>query len=151
MPQRGFTLLELLVVLGIAALALTVVGVRGEAVLERSRYHQAVRDVAALLNAGRTKALLQGHDVAVRFDPSGPTLAFGQEPDQRVDIPSFLTVTSSAADGGPGVAADPLFVFRGDGSAHGGELSVLRGDSGVKFRINWALGSVEQLPAVGPI
>jgi len=148
MRQRGFTLLELLVVLGIAALAVTVVGWRADAWIERAAYHQCVRDVAALLRAGKTAALLEGRDVAVRFDGGGRILAFGDDPRHRVMLPadvdvrmeSLIPASRDSADSGTA----PLFVFRADGSAYGGRLVLVRGQAGVAFQVNWALGSIEQ-------
>lgn len=155
MGQRGFTLLELLVVLGIAALAVTVVGARADAWIERSGYHQTVRDVAALLRAGKTTALREGRDVSVRLDAGGRILAFGDDPRHRVELPAHLDVradrfvpASTGSASNPGVG--PLFVFRADGSAYGGRLVLLRGQAGVAFQINWALGSVEQTDVTEP-
>ena len=52
--HRGFTLLELLVVLVLAAITVAVVGGSAQADMERARYHQAVRDVSSLLVQART-------------------------------------------------------------------------------------------------
>lgn len=154
MRQQGLTLLELLVVLGIAALVVTVVGVRADAWMERSAYHQAVQDVATLLRAAKTAALQEGRDVAVRLDAAGRILSLGDDARARVTLPADLDVRAervvAATEGKTGDAVmSPLFVFRADGSAYGGRLALLRGQAGVAFRVNWALGSVEQVSVAG--
>ncbi|MEW6694978.1 MAG: prepilin-type N-terminal cleavage/methylation domain-containing protein [Pseudomonadota bacterium] len=149
MRPRGFTLFELLVVLGIAALVVTVVGIRADAWMERSAYHQAVRDVATLLRAGKTAAWQEGRDVAVRLDAEGRVLSLGDDAQAQVILPADLDVQAERIVTTVGRAGDavmaPLFVFRADGSAYGGRLVLLRGQAGVAFQVNWALGSVEQL------
>ena len=45
----GFTLLELLVVLVLAAVAVTIVGGSAQSFMARAQYHQAVREVASQL------------------------------------------------------------------------------------------------------
>ena len=150
MRQQGFTLLELLVVLGIAALVVSVVGVRAGAWMERSAYHQAVRDVASLLRAGKTTALQEGRDVAVRLDPGGRILSLGDDTPTQVILPMDLDVraqgvVSAAVGREENAVMGPLFVFRADGSAYGGRLVLLRGQTGVAFQVNWALGAVEQI------
>ena len=57
----GFTLLELIVVLAVAAIAVSVVGGGAQAYLERARYQKAVRDVISQLNKDLRTALRHGH------------------------------------------------------------------------------------------
>lgn len=149
--SHGFTLLELLVVLVVAAIAVSVVGVGGQSFMERSRYHQTVRDVASQLQQARALSVREGRSVAVTYQPEIRKLLI----DGRLylDIPATLLVQwdaierSTKAASGPGV---PLFVFNADGGARGGRLAVLRGGNGVVFRVNWLLGTVEQAAAVAP-
>ena len=55
----GFTLLELLVVLGLAALGVTVVGGGAQAYLERARYQQTVRELASQLSQARALSMIR--------------------------------------------------------------------------------------------
>ncbi len=149
--SQGFTLLELLVVLVVAAIAVSVVGVGGQSFMERSRYHQTVRDVASELRQARALSVKEGRPVAVTYQPEIRRLLI----DGRLflDIPSALLVQWDAMERGVGMASGqgvPLFVFNTDGGARGGRLAVLRGGQGVVFRVNWLLGTVEQAAAVAP-
>jgi len=154
MPVRGFTLLELLIVLGIAALTVTVVGVRADAWMEQSAYHQSIRDVATLLRAGKAAAWQEGRDIPVHFDDGARVLAIGDGGRQRVQLSPALEILVQrppAVSSSPSRARHdvPLFVFRADGSAYGGRLELRRGSSGVAFQINWALGAIEQVMLSG--
>jgi len=145
-------LLELLVVLVVAAIAVSVVGVGGQSFMERSRYHQTVRDIANQLQQARALSVREGRSVVVTYQPEVRKLLV----DDRLylDIPSALQVQWDALErGSTGVASGsgiPLFVFNPDGGARGGRLAVLRGGQGLAFRVNWLLGTVEQAAAVAP-
>jgi general secretion pathway protein H len=143
--HTGFTLLELLVVLVLASIAISVVGVGSQSIMDRSKYHQALREVRSLLNAGHAKAVQDGHEVIVAFNPAARELAI--EGYRSIQVPSVLAVEWEAVTHSPvqsHVGFLPLFVFNADGSGYGGRFSVLRGGRGVAFRLNWLLGTVEQ-------
>ncbi|TSE28562.1 type II secretion system protein H [Tepidimonas thermarum] len=156
MRPRGFTLLELLIVLGIAALVVAVVGSRADVWMDRAAYHQSVRDVATLLKAGRMSALQNGREVDVRLD-GNRILYVGGDPRRRVALPAEVEVRSEPLVAAAGDAEapkrdftpPPLFVFRADGSAYGGRLVLQQGGHGVAFQVNWALGTVEQVDSAG--
>ena len=144
--SRGFTLLELLVVLVIAAIAVSVVGVGGQSFLERARYHQTVRDVASQFNQARSLSVQEGRPVAVTYQPEARKLMFGER--TYLEMPPSLQVQWQVLDRVPKAVAtgggQPIFVFNADGSARGGRVAVMRGGQGVAFQVNWLLGTVEQ-------
>ena len=86
LKNTGFTLLELLVVLVLAAITVSVVGGGAQSFMERARYHQTVRDVATHLKQARTLCIQDGRPVAVTYDPSTRHLTVdGHSP---MDFPS---------------------------------------------------------------
>jgi len=137
MRQNGFTLLELLVTLAIAAVVLSVVGSGSGGIANRSRYLQALRDVNTLLKAGKATALQNGSEVQISFHPENRELSFGPGPRQHVVLPAFVQLRVQPD-------TNPLYVFRADGTAYGGNLTIAYGSAGVAFSLNWALGFVEQ-------
>ena len=144
----GFTLFELLVVLVLASIAISVVGVGSQSIMDRSRYHQILREVKTLLSAGHAKAVQDGHEVVVAFNPAGRVLAI--EGFRSIQVPSSVVVEWDVAahqSAQSSTAFLPLFVFNADGSGHGGRFTVLRGGRGIAFRVNWLLGTVEQTEA----
>ncbi|MDD2176770.1 GspH/FimT family pseudopilin [Acidovorax sp. D2M1] len=145
----GFTLLELLVVLVVAGIAVAVVGVGGQSFLDRSRYHQTVRDIASQLRQARALSVQEGRPVAVTYQPEIRKLMI--DGGVYLDIPSSLGVQWDVAERNPRTptgAGFPIFVFNADGGARGGRLVVLRGGQGVAFKVNWLLGTIEQSAAV---
>ncbi|MCW8177406.1 GspH/FimT family pseudopilin [Verminephrobacter aporrectodeae] len=143
--HHGFTLLELLVVLVVAAITVSVVGVVGQGMLERSRYHQTLRDVVSQLKQAQELSVRDGRPIAVGYQPQTRQLVV----DGRacLDIPEALQVRWEAAERSPGVtpaSGATLFVFHAEGGAQGGLLAVSRGAQGMAFRVNWLLGTVEQ-------
>ena len=150
---QGFTLLELLVVLALAAIAIAVVGMGGQAYMDRSRYSQTVRDVATQLNRARALSVQEGRPVAVTYQPEVRRLMvdgkFPMEVPESVLIQWEVIGRSPQQRPADGAAAgQPVFVFNPDGGARGGRLAVMRGGQGVNFRVNWLLGTVEQTAAV---
>lgn len=147
--MRGFTLLELLVVLVVAAIAASVVGVGGQSYLERSRYHQAVRDIGSELRQARALSLQEGRSVAITYQPEIRKIMVDDRP--ALEIPEALGVQWDVAERNAKAASGagiPIFIFNADGGARGGRLVVLRGGQGVVFKVNWLLGTIEQSVAV---
>ncbi|MBV7428778.1 GspH/FimT family pseudopilin [Acidovorax sp. sif0715] len=152
---QGFTLLEMLVVLVLAAITVSVVGAGGQAYMERSRYSQVVRDVSSQLNKARALSVQEGRPVTVTYQPEIRRLVVDGR--LTLDVPGPLLVQWEAIERNPkstkaaaGAAGEPIFVFSADGGARGGRLAVLRGGQGVTFRVNWLLGTVEQATTVAP-
>ena len=147
--RSGFTLLELLVVLALAAIAATVVGGSAQSFMERSRYHQAVRDVTTQLGRARALCVQEGRTVVVAYEPQARQLIVDGR--LRLDIPPSVQVNWEPVRlrGNAGSAAgQPVFVFNADGGASGGRLAISReGGQGVAFQVNWLLGTVEQTAA----
>ena len=151
-PARaaGFTLLELIVVLAVAAIAVSVVGGGAQAYLERARYQKAVRDVTSQLKHARAVSIDQGQSVVVTYQPQLHRLSAGDL--TLVDLPPALEVRWTRVAGAPGAGisgVEPIFVFSPDGYARGGELAVLRAGRGVQFGVNWLLGTVESSTVTG--
>lgn len=149
---QGFTLLELLVVLVLAAVLASAVGLGGQAYMERSRYSQTVRDVASQLHKARALSVQEGRAITVTYEPESRRLVVDGA--SSVQVPEPLVVQWAALERKPGsrqaapAGGQPIFVFNADGGARGGRIAVLRGSQGLVFRVNWLFGTVEQAAAV---
>ena len=122
-PARaaGFTLLELIVVLAVAAIAVSVVGGGAQAYLERARDQKAVRDVTSQGKHARAVSIDQGQPVVVTYQPQLHRLSAGEL--TLVDLPPALEVRWTRVAGAPGAGisgVEPIFVFSPDGYARGG-------------------------------
>lgn len=144
--HRGFTLLELLVVLVLAGIAVAVVGGSAQAYMERARYHQTVRDLASQLGRARALCVQQGRQVIVSYAPQSRQLSIDGQ--AVLDIPAPLAVRWEGLAQAPrqpdAAGGQPVFVFNAEGGARGGQIQVSRGAQGVLFRVNWLLGTVQQ-------
>jgi len=135
MKAAGFTLLELLLVIVLMAVALGVLSFGLGRGLEAARERQALRDIVGALRQARTQSVLSGLPQQVRFDLPGhrfqaPGQALGHWP---ADLGLQLT---TAADLGAAVAFFP------DGSSSGGHLLLARGTQAWRIDVGWLLGDV---------
>lgn len=139
----GFTLLELLVVLALAALTITVASIGGRGFVERARYQQTVRDVSSELRQARRHSVDADATILVRWDPRERAL---QTDGTSLHIPDALDVRWEALDGlaDDGSGAPVIFAFDPQAGARGGRFALLRAGRGVLFEVNWLLGRVEQ-------
>lgn len=135
LPPAGFTLLELLVVIALMAVALGVLGVGLGQGMAAARERQALGDIVGALRQARTQSVLSGQPRQVRFDLAGHRYqAPGQAPGHwPADLGLQLT---TAADLGAAVAFFP------DGSSTGGHLLLQRGTRQWRIDVGWLTGSV---------
>lgn len=140
---KGFTLLELLVVIGIMSL---VVGIAPGAIAklkDASDYRTTVRQVTAGLLEAKNKAKGAGKSVAFFVDlpkhKYGLEGVEGESFSEKIDIRAEVAATELSADS---VARIRFFP---DGGATGGNFLIARktGD-GVRIKVDWLLGRVSQ-------
>lgn len=128
--EHGFTLIEMLVTLAIAAL---VAGV-GFPALERQaaswRTRAAAQDCAALLAQARYGAVRQDRSIAVRADGGGRLSAPALNMVTTVSRPASLTMEPAQ------------IVFHPDGTASGGSLTVAAGALSRRFTIDSRTGQI---------
>ncbi len=142
---RGFTLLELLVVLVIASLAVSLVGPAFQRLMPGLTLEAESRKLESLLRHARSQSILSGTRVAVSqdLDSGGLLLSYRDKP---YTLPARFSLT---LQGGPG-ASDPfagaaqiLFYPRGDSS--GGGLSLTLEDGRREdISVDWLSGRVRR-------
>lgn len=144
-PAGGFTLLELLVVLAIAALLLAVVPPLFSAALPGVELKAAARRVASGLRLAREEAIRSGRDAAFILDVE--ERSFRVDGPYRVTrLPGGLKLKLEAAESemqGEGVGGVRFFA---DGTSTGGRVVVARGDSGYQVGVHWLTGRIETAP-----
>jgi type II secretion system protein H len=126
----GFTLVELLVVLGIMALVIgiSVPGLTGYT--RHVRLKTATRQIAGLVSLARSSAISAHEDHAVVLDPEAgeirvETVSSGEALEQRVRLPK--SVTAQLEIGGE-PSAESRFVFRSSGALTGRSISIVLAD-----------------------
>lgn len=125
---RGFTLLEILVVLGLAAIILALVLPRLGGGLEGLRVRTASRQVAALLRGARVQAVARRQTVTVTADPRAGTLlvesAGRAGPSRRLTLPAGIRLAVMDEAGRPRGDQAIRIRFSSRGGSDGGALGV---------------------------
>ncbi len=152
--RRGFTLLELLVVLAVIGLILTIapplfLGAGGGTEVEAK-----ARELAAALRLTRSEAITRNRVLAVALDVEARQFST-VEPKPGVfpedlDISLRLAPDGRESPGGP--ARGGRILFFPDGSSTGGTISLARESRGYDIQVDWLTGhvSIDDRPRAAP-
>lgn len=142
---RGFTLIEVVVAISIAAIAIAVVPVAVERMLDGANYRGTVRDLIVSIRAARLSALRSGEPAGFFFNSRTREFGVGSKAAGR--LPAGLTADVSVASALITPEGAAFIRFYPDGSSTGGSIILRRGDgSGVQLRVGWLLGRLSQHP-----
>lgn len=144
--SRGFTLVELLVVIALLALAAGVTPFAFAKLYEGAQYRSSVRAALDAMRAARLHAMTSGAEtrfvVALRerrFGAEGVPGAAAHELPEPLEMRAEMAAQEQGDDGSLAVR------FLPQGGASGGSLDILRPSGvGVRLRVNWFTGRVEQ-------
>ncbi len=150
-PRRrllGFTLLELIVVLAIAALAMAVVPPLISAALPGVELKAAARRTMANLRLARETAIRTGADASLVVDVEERRLEL--QGFRAVSLPKRVEMHLEAASGEMLDENRGAIRFFPDGSSTGGRIVLARGDpgeqSGYQVGVTWLTGRVQIAP-----
>ena len=141
LEQRGFTLIEMLVVLTIAALIVGLALPRLTGASEKATLRTAAHQVAAALRETRSLAMIRGRSEAFVIDTAngafraGPTAAPAQLP-RGVRL-ALVTVTAERDN-----ASQGRIQFFADGSSTGGGVLLANGKVHSQVLVDWLTGRV---------
>ena len=135
--ERGFTLLEMVVAVAIAALVLGVSAPAIQRLYTSTQYHGAVNDVVTLLSSARYSAIRKGGNIDVLINPKTRQLTLGEKV-QELPGSMQLEVLGSRELNRDGAG---VIRFYADGSSSGGVVS-MENDAGraVQVQGDWLLG-----------
>jgi general secretion pathway protein H len=141
---RGFTLLELLVVLAIGSLLVALVPPAFDRLRETSQYRDTVRAMVVDLRQARQQALAFGKTVNFHVDLSDRT--FGIEGQALKALPSSLEVKATVgSQEQPDNTQKAIIAFLPEGGSSGGSIELVRpSGAGVRIRVDWLLGQITQ-------
>lgn len=139
-PQRGFSLLEILLVMAlIAATGVLAAGVLGGG-FERMALRSSAKELAAQLRFTRAQAIASGTPQRFSIDPAARSWQGANA--RSGEIPAPLEVHFFGArevSPAPGVGA---IVFFGDGASTGGRVRLSLRDAAWEIEVAWLTGEV---------
>lgn len=146
--ERGFTLVELVVAISVAALLLATAPAALDRLYDAMVYRSTVRHMIVEMKAARLRAMQDGEPVAFIVDLEARR--FGGNGRTEIGIPDALKVRAIVADVEVSADGRSAIRFYPDGSATGGSVELERSSGqGVRLRVDWLLGRVSQEPLGG--
>jgi general secretion pathway protein H len=142
---RGFTLIELVVALALAALVVALVPPSMEKLRDGMHYRDTVRAVVTELRAARQRAMSDG--VETRFIVDLADRRYGLDPLALRPLPEPLQMRVVVAGIEWSERQVGAIRFLPQGGATGGSVDVLRpGVGGVRITVDWLSAAVSQTP-----
>ena len=135
MAQRGFTLLELLVVLAVISLVIAAVPVVMSGGVSGLALKADARDVADALRHARGRAIAINDEVVFNID--GESGRYAVTPGERAGALADGTEVSVAPKSASGAVR-----FFPDGGSTGGRITIVRDQRRYDVRIDWLTGQV---------
>ena len=139
---KGFTLLELVVVLFVVVLGFSVIGLNLSSGSDSTKIKAAARDIVSALRYARGQALMTHQETTVTLNLGDNSYTVSGR-DKRYQIPGDIDITVVTAQtelSGEGTASIRFFA---DGSSTGGRITLERGQTVWKTDINWLTGQIE--------
>ncbi len=139
--QLGFTLLEILMVLGIMAVIATLVTVNVVGRLESVEASASARKISAALRHTRLTAIRTREPQVLVFDLEARTVAApGRAPEKLPDSVTLKLFTATAevrSDKEAGIRFFP------DGGSTGGRVAIAVGEREWQVRVGWLTGDID--------
>ena len=143
--ERGFTLVELLVVFGVVALLTALVPLAFERLRESAQYRDTVRGMLSDIRQARYRALAEGREV--RFRVNLAERNYGLEGRPARNVPEPLKLRATVADIELTATRSAGILFLPSGGATGGSIEIVRpSGAGVRLTVDWLSGAVAQSP-----
>lgn len=140
--QRGFTLLELTVVLFVVVLGFSVIGLNLSSGNDSTEIKAAARDVVSALRYARGQALMFRQETTLALDLNDNSYTVSGK-DKLYQIPEGIEVTVVTAQTELSGNGSANIRFFADGSSTGGRITLERGQAAWKIDINWLTGQIE--------
>lgn len=141
--NKGFTLLELIVVLFIVVLGFSAIGINISSGGDSAGLKVAARDIVSALRYARGQALMSHQETTLTLDLANNSYTVSSR-GKIYAIPKAVKVTlvtaQSELKGDEGLGNIRFFA---DGSSTGGRITLTRGAVGWQIDINWLTGQIE--------
>ena len=140
--NKGFTLLELIVVLFIVVLGFSAIGINLSSGNDATELKVAARDIVSALRFARGQALISHQETTVTLDLTENSYTVtGRNKTYPISKTIDVTVVTAQNElNGQGLGNIRFFA---DGSSTGGRITLERGKAGWQIDINWLTGQIE--------
>lgn len=139
--ERGFTLVELLVVFALLALMMGLVPMAFDRLRESAQYRDTLRTMISDLRTARYRAIAEGGDVRFRVNLGERT--YGVSGQSMRQLPPALSVRAVVAGKELTANESAAISFLPDGGATGGSIDIFRpSGAGTRLRVDWLSGQV---------
>jgi general secretion pathway protein H len=145
--QSGFTLVEMLAVIVLLAIALTVVSLSFSKSLGSAKIEAASRDLVAALRYTRGQAIVRGKQAALDIDLATNTYQAPGKPIVR--LPHEMRMLLHTAETEQTSATSGRIRFFADGASTGGHISILMGQREWRINVSWLTGQVAREELAG--
>lgn len=143
-PRPGFTLFEVLIVLGVLGLVFGVIVSRGPVKSRGLTVRAAATDIAAAARETRSRAIALNRPVSLSFDLQSGLYRVGNRPPQTIPPGYRITVLTVAGELRGTLAA---IRFDPDGSSTGGRIELSNPPQKVQIGIDFLTGRVSIVDA----
>jgi general secretion pathway protein H len=140
--NKGFTLLELIVVLFIVVLGFSAIGINLSSGNDSAGLKVAARDIVSALRYARGQALISHQETTLTLNLAENSYTVSSR-GKVYAIPKEVKVTVVTAQSelnGEGLGNIRFFA---DGSSTGGRITLARGKASWQIDINWLTGQIE--------
>jgi len=138
---RGFTLIEMLVVVALIALAATVVSVSVGSGLAGARVKAASRDLVAALRYTRGQAIVKHEQKTLSIDVE--QRRYRAPGKQWIELPKDMTMKLFTARSELEEEGVGRIRFFPDGSSTGGHIDLMKNDAVWRVEVMWLTGDVK--------
>ena len=139
--NSGFTLVELLVVLAVLALALAVVPPSLTGAIDSARFKNAQRDLVSALRYTRSRAVNSQQAASVEINVKQGTMQVAGR-QRNLSIPDDVALTLVTAQREQLSAFEGAIRFYPDGSSTGGQVRFSRDDQVWSINVDWLTGRI---------
>ena len=152
LPIRGFTLLELMVVLVIVSLLAVAIGGSAGTFFSTMEYRDTVRELSSAAKRARLQSRSQGKPIDLVVDPTLNRFALTSAANTSPMLNSLASIWKSSASSFSGWSVSPganmgVIRFYPAGGSTGGEITIERpSGAGTRLVVDWLIGDVQQEP-----
>lgn len=138
---RGFTLLEILVVMALIAFATTLAAVAFTGGMDGMRLRSSSKEIASQLRYARAQAIVTGVPQRFLIDPAGHRWQGANQ--RRGTIPDSLRIQFTGAREAGARAGEGGILFFADGASTGGRIQLQARRAVSRIDVGWLTGEVK--------